>query len=413
VSLYVVLLQLEREFLFQVTTRDTIMGILRSLYIDLVNSGEAFLDLDPSNVIAVKLIRQPRIPIIVNDYEVPILYANTGSSGNMVDNYQNSHNKFLLAQLPWDISVRHLLNVIDGVSYVKKLAHKSEASMDVDIVKRCLRILMHYNCVIMSDVLRFTNIYQLTPAGREFIIALSAGNHPANTACFSLFNELINFCVSASSRLTTAPAPTRTPVEAPLTGATNRSSFPINKGTPDIVGGGSTPGSAITPITPATSSTPTQLRSVTGPTPTNIYPFAPSQTHMMRLYIRCIQRFLCALQPGRMLSAVLEILGKDFKWHGINIRRLLAFCQNRGLIRRVHEYPVDMYTSVQLSGNGAFANLFTGAGSDNHSATSSHSEGPPNDDVLSGLHSMDAICTAQSLDPAVITDMGGICIILK
>ena len=80
---------------------------------------------------------------------------------------------------------------------------------------------------------------------------------------------------------------------------------------------------------------------------------------MMRQYIRCIQRFLCALQPGRGLSTVLSILGKDFSWHGINIRRLLAFCQHRGLIRRVHEYPVNMYASMHGEEYASDAVIFT------------------------------------------------------
>lgn len=61
--------------------------------------------------------------------------------------------------IPWDISFPHMLPFIDGVSHVKKIA--KEANMDVDCVKRSLRILKYYDLIIISDVFKFSNVYKL------------------------------------------------------------------------------------------------------------------------------------------------------------------------------------------------------------------------------------------------------------
>jgi hypothetical protein len=343
--------------LFQESTRNEIQNVLCALYHDLVSSGEAFLSLDISNVIAVKLIRQPRIPSVVRDYEVPILCV-------------DCHHKYLLAQLPWDISVRHLLNFIDGISHVKKIALKPEASMDVEIVKQCLRILVHYNCVILSDILRFSNIYQLTAQGKEFVMNVGTNK----SASFHLLLELIRFCSSVDQRPdggsnSTLDKPS-SPVRTALTDKDNLDYSHHGANNKDVVS--RSVGQAAHVSLPLSGNTPMT----------------------MKQYVRCIQRFLCALQPGRPFSAVINSLGKDFKWYGINIRRLLAYCQHRGIIRRVYEYPVNMY----------------GTASDNSLGTG---EQASNVNVLSGRQSLDSICTAHSLEASVITNMQGVCIVLK
>ena len=46
--------------------------------------------------------------------------------------------------------------------------------MDIDIVKRALRTLLHYKCIIIYDKIRFSNIYQLTTYGRDILLSTSS-----------------------------------------------------------------------------------------------------------------------------------------------------------------------------------------------------------------------------------------------
>ena len=52
--------------------------------------------------------------------------------------------------------------------------------MDIDIVKRALRTLLHYKCIIIYDKIRFSNIYQLTTYGRDILLSTSSPSASAN-----------------------------------------------------------------------------------------------------------------------------------------------------------------------------------------------------------------------------------------
>jgi len=79
------------------------------------------------------------------------------------------------------MTLRHLLRYIDGVSHVKKIASakrdsagdvtgninsRDDIGMDIECVKRALRVLSFYKCVIISDILQFSNVYQLSTNAR-------------------------------------------------------------------------------------------------------------------------------------------------------------------------------------------------------------------------------------------------------
>jgi nitrogen permease regulator 2-like protein len=49
---------------------------------------------------------------------------------------------------------------IDGVKYVKKIS--LDAEVDIEIVKRCVRALLYYNCVALIDIFQYSNVYTAT-----------------------------------------------------------------------------------------------------------------------------------------------------------------------------------------------------------------------------------------------------------
>lgn len=138
--------------MFLESTKPQIQDVLKKLYEDLIEKGETFINLDESNVLTAKVFEAPKEPTEIFDYNVPILRYDRISDLN----------------IPWDISLNYLLSRIDGVSHIKKIASRKPA-IDIDCVKRCLRTLLFYDCVVISDTIQFTNVYQLQKAVHSII----------------------------------------------------------------------------------------------------------------------------------------------------------------------------------------------------------------------------------------------------
>jgi hypothetical protein len=154
-------LELDREYLFNEATKSRIQILIEVIYKQLIENNEVFVEVDSGSFLAMKLFASPALPPFVNDYDVPILRYKTD----------------FLQTLPWDLSIKHFLGFIDGITYVKKLSSSysgnkvytdaDEVNNDIDMgmdkncIKRCLRVLMLYNCVLISDILQFSNIYYL------------------------------------------------------------------------------------------------------------------------------------------------------------------------------------------------------------------------------------------------------------
>jgi nitrogen permease regulator 2-like protein len=92
--------------------------------------GEAYVQFDQANLLALKLYRQPVPPPLIHDYDVPIL---------LVDHAR-------LENIPWDITAHRILPYINGRSCVRKIA--MEAEVDLQSAKRCLRVLLFYQSVL-------------------------------------------------------------------------------------------------------------------------------------------------------------------------------------------------------------------------------------------------------------------------
>lgn len=94
-----------------------------------------------------QLFQTPSFPLpnarAINDYDVPIFRS----------------DKISFAHLPWDISFQHIVMYIDGTSHVKKIV--KEANMDAEFVKKSLGLLVFHGAIVMSDIFKFSNVYKL------------------------------------------------------------------------------------------------------------------------------------------------------------------------------------------------------------------------------------------------------------
>lgn len=141
---YLTITQIESEFLFQPSSRNRIQDFLRVLFYQLNEKNEAFMDLGFNNsYLTVKLFRKPVKPVDICDWDVPIF----------------RRDRIDLSYLPWDISYQHLIPHIDGISHVKKIVY--EVGMDIDSVRRSLKLLLFHGAILITDVFKFTNIYKV------------------------------------------------------------------------------------------------------------------------------------------------------------------------------------------------------------------------------------------------------------
>ena len=267
-------LENEREYLFYDASKAQLQEVLQRLYMDLSSRGETFLQLDESNVVAGKVFETPQQPLEIPDYCVPIL----------------RFSKVAQINIPWDISLNFVLSRIDGVSYVRKIAEKRPA-VDIECVRRCLRTLIYYDCVIIADIVQLSNVYVLEERhryryrggrtigrgrGRE-----STGGKPvwetvANPRGSDVLRDVVEFAVSGG------------PVDA--ASAAERSAS--------------------------------------------------------------VTKFLLKFRGAKQLGQVLLSCGPG-ALTGLDLRRLLAVAQDRGLLRRLHEYPVYVGRPPGASGNSS------------------------------------------------------------
>lgn len=144
-------LEQEREYLFQHSSKETLQVILQSAYEQLAYRQQAFLQFDESNLLTIELFQTPSPPVVINNYDVPVLL----------------YDKIGLIGLPWDITIQHLIHHINGENHVKRMS--KIADMDLDCVKRSLQLLIYYGCCIITDVLHFTNVYTLNPVAFDLL----------------------------------------------------------------------------------------------------------------------------------------------------------------------------------------------------------------------------------------------------
>ncbi|KAJ0396195.1 hypothetical protein P43SY_001902 [Pythium insidiosum] len=121
--------------------------ILPQILRDLTLDGECTIPVDAANVINLKLFPTLADPAPVFDYQVPVA---TRDLRQLLEN-----------NAEWDLALQQIVPFIDGVKYVKRIS--IEADVEIAIVKKCLRQLLYYGCITMTDIFLHSNIYATTP----------------------------------------------------------------------------------------------------------------------------------------------------------------------------------------------------------------------------------------------------------
>ncbi len=370
---------MEYEFLFQHSTKSQLAEILKTLFYQLKFQHASFLPLQCQtcnqqmdvvfHYIATQILKSPAFPVpnhtTINDFDVPMFRS----------------EKINFSNLPWDISFQHIVLYIDGISHVRKIA--KEAVMDLDMVKKALSLLAFHGAVVVADIFRFSNIYTIN----EDLYSIS----PTDTDGKNVGGNNLNSALSDRISSLSDPAFLSELRDFACMGyiAAYSSNNTVN--------------SVSTPGNPTTTNGMKPNGTAFGETHTTAYLYdIPSFSDIVD--------FLLQLQSSKSIAQILlssipfsrgypirsnrsransrnfdgdsaEVSENDQSEHGLpsdcplptsgaastsngnndllnhcfmkrlknlDIARLLAYAQMKGLIRRVHEYPIYVPTKGEL-----------------------------------------------------------------
>ncbi|KAG9124778.1 Nitrogen permease regulator 2 [Ceratobasidium sp. 392] len=143
-----VLMACEQEsyFLSNNMTSWKMHSIIEQLYEDLNSYSETSIQVDTFNFFELKLFPFYPNPPPVSDWDVPVALINIEK--RMDEN--------------WDLTMARVIRHVDGVNHVKKIAEL--ADVDLELGRASVQHLLFYQCIIMTDIFQYTNIYTLKPS---------------------------------------------------------------------------------------------------------------------------------------------------------------------------------------------------------------------------------------------------------
>ncbi|CCF60645.1 hypothetical protein KAFR_0L00380 [Kazachstania africana CBS 2517] len=126
-----------------VDTKFSIQDLLMRLYQDLNNYSECLIPIDEGNEINIKIfpVLKPPTSVQISIEDVPLSIVNLDK----------------IVDLNWDPTMLSILPFIDGVNSITNISHLSDS--DPNLVIECIKHLIYYNCVIITDIFQFSNIY--------------------------------------------------------------------------------------------------------------------------------------------------------------------------------------------------------------------------------------------------------------
>ncbi|KAL7497733.1 hypothetical protein ACHAWT_009330 [Skeletonema menzelii] len=146
-------MEVESEFLSNQRTRPQIQYLLEDILLSLNSKHrDCHLLLDDANLLNLRLFRPPPPPTPpVSDYTVPILLR----------------PEWQVQMFDWDLTINWIIPHIDGCKFLKQIAQSSE--VDMELVRACLRVLRHHGVLAHVDIFRYSNVYESTPLGKELL----------------------------------------------------------------------------------------------------------------------------------------------------------------------------------------------------------------------------------------------------
>ena len=128
-----------------------IFALCEILLEDLNNYCECMIPIDDYNTLSIKLFPTYPSPPAVLPHHVPLTTVNLSA----------------LIDENWDLTMLRILPYIDGINSVKQIALVADA--DYRLVKKAIKHLLYYNCLVMLDIFTFGAIYAPTAELATFV----------------------------------------------------------------------------------------------------------------------------------------------------------------------------------------------------------------------------------------------------
>lgn len=271
-------------------------NIIQQVFQDLNNYSECFIPIDSSNNIDIKLFPIYPPPPKLQPFHVPISTVRLES----------------LIDVNWDPTMEKIVPYINGINSIRRIADLADT--DYNLTCQCIQHLVHYGTILIVDIFQFSNIYAPT----------------SNIGAFLYDDQIAKECqayVVAPSPLANLPTKTSTTEDdkKSITSINSRrSSSMIN---PLSHSGGV----SISP-THLSTSQPGNNSGASGTSGSSIKRTLtlPSKVTLFFLY-RSLHQSLTVKEWYIEHKKELE---------NIDVRRFLSFGVIKGLIYRVHSYPL-------------------------------------------------------------------------
>ncbi|KAM3533361.1 hypothetical protein MY4038_003368 [Beauveria bassiana] len=164
--------------------RRPIESLLEIIKEDLNNYGECMIPVDEANTINMKLFPHHATPPPVKGWHVPV-----------------AKTKFAdIVDPTWDLTLQRVIEKIDGVSDVRRIAH--EASVSLELAKTALRHLLYYDTILLLDIFFFGSCYAPRPGIHDFVANVDGmvdecagyvSHGPARVGNFMLIKLMLSF----------------------------------------------------------------------------------------------------------------------------------------------------------------------------------------------------------------------------
>ncbi|XP_056605693.1 GATOR complex protein NPRL2 [Triplophysa dalaica] len=148
---YLTTLELESGFISKEESKQKLLPILSTLMEKLNVKGACTLPIDDSNTIHLKLIKQRKDPLVVQEYDVPVF----------------TKNKDYFIKSQWDLTTQQILRFVDGYRHIQKIS--AEADVELNLVRIAVQNLLYYEVVTLVSIFQYSNVYCTTPKVHNLI----------------------------------------------------------------------------------------------------------------------------------------------------------------------------------------------------------------------------------------------------
>ena len=316
----------------------SIEDLLRRIFQDLNNYSECLIPITKGNTVDIKIfpLLRPPTSIQLSIEDVPV---------SLVD-----LNK--IVDLNWDPTMISILPFIDGLNCISNISKLSDS--DPNLVIECIKHLIYYNCVIITDIFKFTNIYTPTSLIHNFLTDPKLSYDCQNYVTAPSDSSLNWLPFRASSSRAGSESQTG---RLRFKGLHKKSSSMVSsKSTPTSIRSGSntSAGSDDTVSSETTSSTMNSgyvhdRKASEGSVSSDGYFASVVRTRYLPLRSTLFDLYR-SLNYGMDLKCWYEKHFEVIQSNNIDVRRFIRFGLINKIIYRVHSYPVLLDSNEIMTG---------------------------------------------------------------